>query len=180
MVGVSMPRCTVLSWAETSVDFRKGCYLGQELTVRTYHTGATRKRILPIRLIPTDPSSASKSLFDFISTPLIGERPTKPVSAQEILYHPGPDAASKKPRSAGKILATHDTVHSAGLGLVRLEYAERACWSGFGSTTIGEWLSSENGKMTVSIGNSEWGVWVGKGEAYAAALDAVLNAKNMS
>ncbi|ORY75122.1 hypothetical protein BCR37DRAFT_334877, partial [Protomyces lactucae-debilis] len=32
------------------VDFHKGCYLGQELTVRTYHTGVIRKRILPVRL----------------------------------------------------------------------------------------------------------------------------------
>jgi folate-binding protein YgfZ len=24
------------------VDFRKGCYLGQELTIRTFHTGVTR------------------------------------------------------------------------------------------------------------------------------------------
>lgn len=30
------------------VSFRKGCYLGQELTARTFHTGKTRKRILPV------------------------------------------------------------------------------------------------------------------------------------
>ena len=30
------------------VSFRKGCYLGQELTARTYHTGVTRKRLVPI------------------------------------------------------------------------------------------------------------------------------------
>ena len=30
------------------VDFRKGCYVGQELTVRTYHTGILRKRIWPV------------------------------------------------------------------------------------------------------------------------------------
>jgi folate-binding protein YgfZ len=35
------------------VDFHKGCYLGQELTVRTYHTGVIRKRVLPIRLAET-------------------------------------------------------------------------------------------------------------------------------
>ncbi|KAF8915944.1 hypothetical protein CPB85DRAFT_1292511 [Mucidula mucida] len=29
------------------LDFRKGCYVGQELTVRTYHTGVLRKRIYP-------------------------------------------------------------------------------------------------------------------------------------
>lgn len=32
------------------IDFRKGCYVGQELTIRTHHTGVVRKRILPVRL----------------------------------------------------------------------------------------------------------------------------------
>ncbi|CAG8515986.1 8751_t:CDS:2 [Funneliformis caledonium] len=32
------------------IDFHKGCYIGQELTFRTYHTGVTRKRILPVQL----------------------------------------------------------------------------------------------------------------------------------
>ncbi|KAH0840006.1 hypothetical protein J3R83DRAFT_968 [Lanmaoa asiatica] len=35
------------------LDFRKGCYVGQELTVRTYHTGVIRKRILPAVLSTT-------------------------------------------------------------------------------------------------------------------------------
>ncbi|KAL3286898.1 hypothetical protein HHI36_001385 [Cryptolaemus montrouzieri] len=30
------------------VSFHKGCYIGQELTARTYHTGVTRKRLMPI------------------------------------------------------------------------------------------------------------------------------------
>lgn len=30
------------------VSFNKGCYVGQELTARTYHTGTTRKRIMPL------------------------------------------------------------------------------------------------------------------------------------
>lgn len=34
------------------VDFRKGCYVGQELTIRTKHTGVVRKRILPVALYP--------------------------------------------------------------------------------------------------------------------------------
>lgn len=34
------------------VNFRKGCYVGQELTIRTQHTGVVRKRILPMKLIP--------------------------------------------------------------------------------------------------------------------------------
>ncbi|KAI1162309.1 Aminomethyltransferase folate-binding domain-containing protein [Nemania serpens] len=32
------------------VDFRKGCYVGQELTIRTRHRGVVRKRILPCAL----------------------------------------------------------------------------------------------------------------------------------
>ena len=32
------------------VSFHKGCYLGQELTARTYHTGVIRKRVMPIVL----------------------------------------------------------------------------------------------------------------------------------
>ncbi len=32
------------------VDFRKGCYLGQELTIRTFHTGVIRKRIVPLEI----------------------------------------------------------------------------------------------------------------------------------
>ena len=32
------------------VSFTKGCYLGQELTARTHHTGVIRKRVVPITL----------------------------------------------------------------------------------------------------------------------------------
>ncbi len=32
------------------VDFKKGCYIGQELTARTKHRSGTRKRILPLDL----------------------------------------------------------------------------------------------------------------------------------
>eukprot|EP00088_Acartia_fossae_P014717 TRINITY_DN1791_c0_g1_i4.p1 TRINITY_DN1791_c0_g1~~TRINITY_DN1791_c0_g1_i4.p1 ORF type:complete len:366 (+),score=45.96 TRINITY_DN1791_c0_g1_i4:192-1289(+) len=33
------------------VSFHKGCYIGQELTARTHHTGVIRKRILPIQFL---------------------------------------------------------------------------------------------------------------------------------
>lgn len=31
------------------VDYNKGCYLGQELTIRTHHVGVVRKRIVPVQ-----------------------------------------------------------------------------------------------------------------------------------
>lgn len=42
------------------VDFRKGCYVGQELTVRTYHTGVVRKRILPVVIHPPEETFVTK------------------------------------------------------------------------------------------------------------------------
>ena len=30
------------------VSFSKGCYIGQELTARTHHTGVVRKRVVPV------------------------------------------------------------------------------------------------------------------------------------
>ncbi|XP_022911883.2 putative transferase CAF17 homolog, mitochondrial [Onthophagus taurus] len=38
------------------VSFHKGCYIGQELTARTYHTGIVRKRLMPLYFtkIPTE------------------------------------------------------------------------------------------------------------------------------
>lgn len=32
------------------VDYKKGCYVGQELTARTHHRGVVRKRIVGLRL----------------------------------------------------------------------------------------------------------------------------------
>jgi len=36
------------------VSFNKGCYIGQELTARTYHTGVIRKRLVPCALSSSD------------------------------------------------------------------------------------------------------------------------------
>lgn len=33
-----------------AVDYRKGCYVGQELTARTHHKGVVRKRGVVLRL----------------------------------------------------------------------------------------------------------------------------------
>ena len=36
------------------VSFHKGCYIGQELTARTHHTGVIRKRVVPVALSGDD------------------------------------------------------------------------------------------------------------------------------
>lgn len=49
------------------ISFHKGCYLGQEFTARTYHTGVIRRRIMPL-LIETE--GAINFAFD---TPISNE-----------------------------------------------------------------------------------------------------------
>lgn len=43
------------------ISFQKGCYIGQELTARTYHTGVIRKRVMPIKII--DPPIESDQML---------------------------------------------------------------------------------------------------------------------
>lgn len=49
------------------ISFHKGCYLGQEFTARTYHTGVIRKRIMPIVI---DTKNDLELAFD---TPILNE-----------------------------------------------------------------------------------------------------------
>ncbi len=42
------------------ISYRKGCYVGQELTIRTHHMGVVRKRILPIMLYPAGQAAPDK------------------------------------------------------------------------------------------------------------------------
>lgn len=161
--------------SQDQVDFRKGCYLGQELTVRTYHTGATRKRVLPIRLFPLSDPNASVDQYTSLSTLQVGPSGLKVGNGVDITYHPSKSSASQRPKSAGKILSLHPTVSSVGLGLVRLEFAERTWWapSVRVGATVQDYLDNEGGRLSASIGGDDWGVYVDKGEAYSAALESL-------
>lgn len=92
------------------IDFRKGCYLGQELTIRTHHTGVIRKRIVPVQLYRAGSP-----------TPAPSEGPKYMPTANLTLPQPGSDisnASARKGRSAGKWLGG---VGNIGLALCRLE-----------------------------------------------------------
>lgn len=89
------------------IDFRKGCYVGQELTIRTHHTGVVRKRILPVQLYTQDLSSEGNPVYDpsvDVSLPPSGSNISK--------------AGGRRGRSAGKFL---NGVGNIGLALCRLE-----------------------------------------------------------
>jgi len=98
------------------VDFRKGCYVGQELTVRTYHTGVIRKRILPVLLHP--PSSPTPQRLED-SQPQPRFMPGLDIRAS--LTHAPGEGRVARPRGTGKLLST---VNDVGLALVRLEHVE--------------------------------------------------------
>lgn len=87
------------------IDFQKGCYVGQELTIRTRHTGVVRKRILPVQLYDS-PRPPEKLVYD---------------PSQQLAAPPrGADIKrlNNKGRSTGKWLGGMGNV---GLALCRLE-----------------------------------------------------------
>ncbi|KAF2204137.1 Aminomethyltransferase folate-binding domain-containing protein, partial [Delitschia confertaspora ATCC 74209] len=87
------------------IDFRKGCYVGQELTIRTKHTGVVRKRILPVQLY-----SENETIPEGQKAPVI-------LAGAEIKQL-DESGSVKKGRSAGKLIGN---VGNVGLALCRLE-----------------------------------------------------------
>ncbi|PWY97131.1 Aminomethyltransferase folate-binding domain-containing protein [Testicularia cyperi] len=115
------------------VDFRKGCYVGQELTARTHHTGVVRKRIVPLVLCPADaPSSSSKMQLevdrtaDFELPDHLAEVRSKPLSpASPTTTEPVKTRQTPtRGKAAGKFTSG---IHNIGLGCLRLEQVLR--WS---------------------------------------------------
>lgn len=100
---------------ESNVDFmggiyyRKGCYVGQELTIRTHHTGVVRKRVLPVMLYDVEAAEPQKLKYD---------PSTLSLGASELPPGTNFGRVGKTGRSAGKWLKG---VGNIGLGLCRLE-----------------------------------------------------------
>ncbi|CUA76781.1 Putative transferase CAF17, mitochondrial [Rhizoctonia solani] len=103
------------------LDFRKGCYVGQELTVRTYHTGVIRKRIIPISLaLAPSPKTIQSRLEPDSSIPTL---PTQTSIQAERLASSSPANSDRptRPRGTGTLLSN---IHGVGLALLRLEHVE--------------------------------------------------------
>ncbi|KAG5358311.1 putative transferase CAF17 [Yarrowia sp. B02] len=130
------------------LDFNRGCYVGQELTIRTHHTGVVRKRIVPFQLYQEgqepgeyecayDPelSEALPPLLDGSNVMSLNSPPeertfakspfdAKPEAADEggvpSWAKPKEESApsSPKPVKLGNILSHHGNV---GMALVRLD-----------------------------------------------------------
>ena len=92
------------------IDFHKGCYVGQELTIRTRHTGVVRKRILPVQLYNGGQDAV-----------LLAESPAYDPDTELPLPPSGANISrlsARKGRTAGKFLGG---IGNIGLALCRLE-----------------------------------------------------------
>jgi folate-binding protein YgfZ len=89
--------CNMDLWQ--GIDFKKGCYVGQELTIRTKHTGIVRKRVLPVQLHHSQTSH------------ILPDHGTDIKQLDE-------SGNIKKGRAAGKFIAG---IGNVGLALCRLE-----------------------------------------------------------
>jgi transferase CAF17, mitochondrial len=90
------------------IDYRKGCYVGQELTIRTHHTGVVRKRVLPVMLYGLEDKMPGS--LEYL--------PDKELGVDSVPRETSIGRVEKRGRSAGKWLAG---VGNIGLGLCRLE-----------------------------------------------------------
>ncbi|CAH0026934.1 unnamed protein product [Clonostachys rhizophaga] len=97
------------------IDFRKGCYIGQELTIRTKHRGVVRKRILPCVIY--DKSEPIPTSLQYIPQAGGGSGASTP-TADLVPRDTSIGRIGKRGRSAGKWLKG---VGNIGLGLCRLE-----------------------------------------------------------
>lgn len=87
------------------IDFKKGCYVGQELTIRTHHTGVVRRRILPVVLFDPAMGAPDKLRYD----------PSTTITA------PAVDADIKIEGKRGKPGKWVAGVGNIGLAMCRLE-----------------------------------------------------------
>jgi folate-binding protein YgfZ len=120
------------------IDFKKGCYLGQELTIRTHHTGVVRRRILPV------------SLYNAASEP----PRSLEYDGAELSAYPEPQTDIKKDdkrkRATGKMIAS---IGNIGLGMCRLEQMSDLVVSSEGST-----FSPDDKFLVQAVDGQELGV----------------------
>jgi folate-binding protein YgfZ len=102
-----------------AIDFKKGCYSGQELTIRTHHTGVVRRRILPIALYDTDGVVPDHLEYEPAST-----LPGAALRGNDIRRD------DERKRATGSVIAA---IGNVGLGMCRLEQMSDLVVSGEGA-----------------------------------------------
>jgi folate-binding protein YgfZ len=107
-----------------AISFNKGCYIGQELTQRTYHTGVIRKMLMPF-------ICADKLIYSmdgkFILTPDSVENfiviPFQSLNKNFNKNLKGLTVKNEKGEEIGTVLANH---HNCGLAIIDKEKIEKS------------------------------------------------------
>lgn len=148
IAGSSLPLESNIDFLN-GVDFKKGCYVGQELTARTHFRGVVRKRIVGLR---------------FTYEPIEGE------VVDENLGPPVENLIVKVGMKEGKRLKTSGSIASiikgeegwVGMGLVRLEHITESDNSFYlidpptGSTDAEESQTPKRGRWLVKTFIPDW------------------------
>jgi folate-binding Fe-S cluster repair protein YgfZ len=106
-----------------AIDFKKGCYSGQELTIRTHHTGVVRRRILPIAIYGRAHDVPDQLKYDYGAA-----MPGSAIVGAEIK----PDEGLKRitGKATGTVIAA---ICNVGLAMCRLEQMTDLVVSGEGT-----------------------------------------------
>ncbi|KAE9044899.1 hypothetical protein PR003_g2609 [Phytophthora rubi] len=88
------------------VSFRKGCYVGQELTARTQFKGNIRKRLVPVALVPAEQEDVVKTLSELAFRPF--DAPSHGALREYLADSKGWKDA-KAPEIGDKIVATGES-----------------------------------------------------------------------
>ncbi|KAF9361088.1 ccr4 associated factor [Mortierella sp. AD094] len=119
IAGTSLPLECNIDYMN-GVDFRKGCYVGQELTIRTYHKGIIRKRVMPVQYYK--PNETEPELIQFnknASHVIPPQSELFLVKSEESSPQPTASSSSARPvRASGK---TGSNIGNIGLALVKLD-----------------------------------------------------------
>lgn len=108
--GQSLPLESNLDFSN-GVSFQKGCYLGQELTARTHHTGVVRKRLLPL----------------FIAAP----------SAAGVAGEPPTDVLLESGKATGKVRSALEAPDGSGAGIALVLFRLANLGAGAWTVAIG-------------------------------------------
>ncbi|KAG0267597.1 ccr4 associated factor [Mortierella polycephala] len=120
IAGTSLPLECNLDYMN-GVDFRKGCYVGQELTIRTYHKGITRKRIMPVQYYRPDEPEPESIQFNKSDPPVIPPQSELFRAKKEEKSSEAPAASSSSPRPVRASGKTGSNIGNIGLALVKLD-----------------------------------------------------------
>jgi len=106
-----------------AIDFRKGCYVGQELTVRTYHTGLVRKRVMPVQIFHAKQSSPDAFVLRKIGDTAPAGSDIKPVAldGNTVLRLRGHGTLLNSLRGLGLAVLRGEQVEAADNGQITLQ-----------------------------------------------------------